>query len=654
MEKTAFQRHFSQSQESATTESTVHGSQILSQSQYIDDSSIAKFRNEIEQLESRFEAPPSHSINGRSADYHGTVIAAPQSSLNQSHSVGFGAPDSNLIQGTPNQHLQSSKRSFSNMSPPNTVQSDERKRRATSSKNNSQAKDPRNISTSLEINDSSSRMSTNSNHTNKSYSMSSNQTLITSHTKTLPSKPNQKKRSRAQSYTSASTHGDSNLSTYNSRGASSGKIFVAETPPTADVDSKNTAKPGSFARNGAMPKVARTILSTENVEGFATAITNNENSKTPSEKKHSMGNKRKSTKPVKASLKQPDKRKSPKTPSSGNPNKSKTCSPPLKPEANIASVNTSAVSLSAPPTTRRNAITNYFSFGQQKKSSTERHPGSKSVPQDSSSSTHALNEVSNERSNEAAHGYIDNEGPMKSQLENVLRENTFLKQTIDSLNQSLEEKTSQLKAVANNQTIIHAQLKNTLQKREEEIKQLEAGLMKKNELIKSALEVFIRKESAREQAELRQKIASDGARLGKWVYNWVGMRKETVWEDGSAMRLCQKKRQAIESKRKHLMKRLETGYDGLDSTDLMEKESFEQSIRIHLEELDREQEQIKQEEDNLRLEKNAHRQALTQISNEDYSTFKSRPKVRIARRSSPSDTTFQISNLTQYFYIVAK
>jgi hypothetical protein len=243
---------------------------------------------------------------------------------------------------------------------------------------------------------------------------------------------------------------------------------------------------------------------------------------------------------------------------------------------------------------------------------------------------------------------------MKSQLENVLRENIFLKETIDSLNQSLEEKTSQLKAVANNQTIIHAQLKNTLQKREEEIKQLEAGLMKKNELIKSALEVFIRKESAREQAELRQKIASDGARLGKWVYNWVGMRKETVWEDGSAMRLCQKKRQAIESKRKHLMKRLETGYDGLDSTDLMEKESFEQSIRIHLEELDREQEQIKQEEDNLRLEKNAHRQALTQISNEDYSTFKSRPKVRIARISSPSYTTFQISNLTQSFYIVAK
>jgi hypothetical protein len=59
----------------------------------------------------------------------------------------------------------------------------------------------------------------------------------------------------------------------------------------------------------------------------------------------------------------------------------------------------------------------------------------------------------------------------------------------------------------------------------------------------------------------------------------------------------------------------------------MEKEEFEQSIKIHLGELARGEIELKRKEDALHLEKNAHKLALKQVTNEDYSQFKSRPKV---------------------------
>ena len=145
--------------------------------------------------------------------------------------------------------------------------------------------------------------------------------------------------------------------------------------------------------------------------------------------------------------------------------------------------------------------------------------------------------------------------------------------------------------------------------------------------MRHALEKLIRKESAREHAEMRQKLASDGARLGRWIYNWVGMRRETVWEDGTAMKACDKRRNELKRKRDVLENRLKEGSKTLGDLDAMEREEFQQSIRVHLDELERAEKELKKEDDALYAEKNAHKLALKQVTNEDYSKFKSMPKV---------------------------
>jgi len=209
----------------------------------------------------------------------------------------------------------------------------------------------------------------------------------------------------------------------------------------------------------------------------------------------------------------------------------------------------------------------------------------------------------------------------------LLQEIEHLKGVISQLTESLQEKSSQLKAVSNNQTIIHAQLKKALQQKEEEIQSIKEEMKQKNIKIRNKLEEMIRKESAREHEELRQKLASDGARLGRWIYNWVGMRRETIWEDGTAFKACEEKRKELMQKRSILEQKLREGSAAAHHLDAMEREEFEQSIRIHLNELQRAEMELKQEEDTLHVEKNAHKLALKQVANEDYSHFKSKRKL---------------------------
>jgi len=59
----------------------------------------------------------------------------------------------------------------------------------------------------------------------------------------------------------------------------------------------------------------------------------------------------------------------------------------------------------------------------------------------------------------------------------------------------------------------------------------------------------------------------------------------------------------------------------------LEKEEFEQSVRVHLEELGREDRELDREEKRLIKEKSAHKRSLKRIANEDGSRFKQRPKL---------------------------
>jgi hypothetical protein len=73
----------------------------------------------------------------------------------------------------------------------------------------------------------------------------------------------------------------------------------------------------------------------------------------------------------------------------------------------------------------------------------------------------------------------------------LLQEIEHLKRVISQLTESLHEKSSQLKAVSNNQTIIHAQLKKSLQQKEEEIQSTREEMKRKNIKIRDKLEEMI-------------------------------------------------------------------------------------------------------------------------------------------------------------------
>lgn len=219
-----------------------------------------------------------------------------------------------------------------------------------------------------------------------------------------------------------------------------------------------------------------------------------------------------------------------------------------------------------------------------------------------------------------------------SSSENDLRKQIDeLKATIANLTENLEEKSSQLKAVSNNQTIVHAQLRAQLQQREKEMALFKTESMNRESRKDQVIEDFIRKEAIRESVELRQKIASDGARLGRWVSTRVGMRVEPIWEDGHANLKLKKRRQELKMRRALLEERSKSKLNPASSdnedVDPLDKEEFEASLRLHWSELEREEKELRKEEEALTMEKNTHKMALKQIANEDSSRFSQRPKV---------------------------
>ncbi len=501
--------------------------------------------------------------------------------------------------------------------------------------------------------------STNSN--NRSHSMSSNQTLITAHV------------------TKRIGHGHSSGST----SVPATEAIVAESPPITTANKErniDTNKPRNFARSGATPRVARSILGDTNSSATtpATPISNSGKTITPTLSR--VGSKRKNSVPTKLIEKKRQRNlrfqdgenskggagsvieavpssslTSTSTPATKATNKGTTIPiTPLAPTAlpsnvdvdnsgSISKGSLSPVSASSgvmkgqkmesgvnPHISAVNAIgnqkipanmliTKFFSTNQ--KSSKRKASKASSIKEEPNS----IKRGSGGKEN--TNDKIWDRAKTHANDESLLQEIALLKSTISSLTESLNEKSAQLKAVSNNQTIIHSQLKKALQDRDQEIKALKEDADARTSKMRDALEMLIRKESEREHAELRQKLASNGARLGRWVYNWVGMRRETVWEDGTAMKACDKKRDKLKQKRDALEHKLKEESKGLEGLDAMEKEEFGLSIRVQLDELERMERALKAEEDALFAEKNAHKLALKQVTNEDYSKFKSMPKV---------------------------
>ena len=234
------------------------------------------------------------------------------------------------------------------------------------------------------------------------------------------------------------------------------------------------------------------------------------------------------------------------------------------------------------------------------------------------------------------------------------RELTHAQQRCLELERSLADRSEQLRAVANNQTMFQASLRSSLVQREAEIEKLKEGIDKKAAAVSVALERLVRNEAAREAVELRQKLASEGGRLGQIVYTRAGMHSVESWEDGPAFRALKKRRLEMKEKRHELEKREAaalsaaaefrtnaTGQDEASTEDnsnscrvggILVRDAFdlaeaEQAIRLHLANLENMEKRLDDEDQGLVAEKEAHIRSLKCVASEDASRFKHRPRL---------------------------
>jgi hypothetical protein len=202
------------------------------------------------------------------------------------------------------------------------------------------------------------------------------------------------------------------------------------------------------------------------------------------------------------------------------------------------------------------------------------------------------------------------------------------------LEQSLQDKEDQLKAISNNRTILHVALETALQKKEQELKSLHQTKAAYESKCRGVVEGLMREQSHREALQVREKLATDGARLGRLVQARTGMRSVETWEDGYASKDLRKRKQDLANKRSLLEKRYNGAKDDLEKNGkgkparLDDIEAFE-SAKYHLQSLKADERTLVEEEKRLSDEKCAHIRALKRVASEDASRFNTRPKVCI-------------------------
>lgn len=249
-----------------------------------------------------------------------------------------------------------------------------------------------------------------------------------------------------------------------------------------------------------------------------------------------------------------------------------------------------------------------------------------------------------------------------------------LQMKIHELTSNLHEKDEQLKAVSNNQTILHTALKQALSQKQNEFDSLKKHTNSRTKETSKLLEHLIRTETVQTAKELRDKLASDGERLGRLVYTRAGFSGVETWEEGWGSRNLKKKRIALHKKRQDLEQRqvdakrvaarflpknhhigvdedknekaTNDGQGGQEEVDnanstasakvvvggilvnnaLTAMESIE-SVRLHLATIRQQERELAEEDQVLYDEKGTHIRNLKRVASEDASRFKSRPKV---------------------------
>jgi tousled-like kinase len=225
------------------------------------------------------------------------------------------------------------------------------------------------------------------------------------------------------------------------------------------------------------------------------------------------------------------------------------------------------------------------------------------------------------------------------------------------LQQKLQDKDEQLKAVTGNKTILHTALQQALTKTRKELQGLMESTTSKTQKVNSVLEETFRWKFERQAKELRATLSADGNRLGRIVSARAGMRVIDTWEEGYASRDWQVRKEEWKSKHRALIEKQERlkqrlnaqqqnqqqGKNHIDTADTndstagttdattilspLEVQEAQESIQMHMEALLREEKELLTEEQTLNDEKGAHIRALKRVASEDASRFKNRTKL---------------------------
>jgi len=270
------------------------------------------------------------------------------------------------------------------------------------------------------------------------------------------------------------------------------------------------------------------------------------------------------------------------------------------------------------------------------------------------------------------------------QLTDQQQELQRLRQQCQALQQSCQDKDEQLRAVSNNRTILHSALQASLQQREQEIASLQQKTSDREARTAEVLEDLVRADACQEAREIREKLAADGARLGRIVTATAPSRVPSQmlmqrvvmesWEDGHASKLLQNKRADLQARRATLVERqkaalqaeervlkqqlaspgaIETLSTVIKGDPISSGESAETSntdndpiivggvevctvldareaiefVHWHLSNIHQKEKELAIEEQALNDEKGAHIRALKRVASEDAPRFRNRPKL---------------------------
>lgn len=225
----------------------------------------------------------------------------------------------------------------------------------------------------------------------------------------------------------------------------------------------------------------------------------------------------------------------------------------------------------------------------------------------------------------------------------------------------LHEKDQQLKAVTNNRTIIHTSLKAELDKKEMELESIQQKQKSKILHVSQELEDLLRWKSSQQRKELKEKLASDGARLGRIVVSKVGMRALESWEEGFATHDLEHRKKKLLARQKLLQTRFnevasqDAAIDASTTSNslLLDQLEASESVQRHISNCELALKELAQEELSLNDEKAAHIRALKRVAAEDSSRFGSKPKVGLCHVLDHVSVTQLLTNFFLFFFTAA-